>query len=394
MAPVVLSLPDEMPANNPVLDVARSILIHGPISRTAIADQLGLSMPSLTRIVKPLIQSGLVGESQERQDGMGRPSKPLTMRSRQHAFLGIKLTGDEAVAAATDLAANEIASMSASLSDHRPETVVAVVGEIQRTLQAQVGQEFEALGISLGGSASNGRKVDRAPFLDWRDVNLASLVEERTEIPTVLENDVTALTAAEHWFGVGRGETDFAVVTIGAGVGLGMVTRDRVVRSRDAGLGLAGHIPLDPLGPLCMLGHRGCSTAMLGIPSMCIQAAMWSGRSVTFPELITAAAAGDPLSRSIVSAAATSLGKLVALVSNLAMVDTIIISGEGLAILDVSELDMWSAMRQHRDPEASKLDVRIDRSGFDRWARGAAAVAIQASLPNMVTDIESTSKAG
>lgn len=389
MAAAVLSLPDEVPVTDPTLAVARSILIHGPIARTVIADQLGLSLPTLTRIVKPLIQSGFASESSERQDRMGRPTKPLTVRPRQRAFLGIKLTGDEAFAAATDLAANEIASSKTPLNDHRPETVVEVVTELHRALQSEVGQDFHALGISLGGSANNGRRVDRAPFLDWRNVNLAELVEASCGLPTILENDVTALTAAEHWFGVGRGETDFAVVTIGAGVGLGMVTRDRVVRSRDAGLGLAGHIPLDPLGPVCMNGHRGCSSAMLAIPSMCTQAAMGTGRHVSFPDLIEGALTGDQLSWSIVSAAATSLGKLLALVANLAMVDTIIVSGEGLAILDIAELDMWTALRQHRDPEASKLDVRIDRSGFDRWARGAAAVAIQASLPSLVAAIES-----
>ena len=385
-----LVVPDAAPARDPSVIVARSILIHGPISRTEVADQLGLSQPTLTRIVKSLMDSGLVVETGDRIDGVGRPSRPLLVRANGRTFMGVKLTGTEAFATATDLTASEVAAASHPLDDHRPEAVVAVIAELEQRLRTATGRPFEAIGVSLGGSAEDGRRVDRAPFLEWRGVELAELVERATGVATIVENDVTALTAVEHWFGAGRGETDFAVVTIGAGIGLGLVTRDRVVRSRDAGLGLAGHIALDPLGPPCMLGHRGCATAMLTIPSMCAQATLGHGRPVTFEELLEHAASGDPLCSSIVSTAARALGRLIAFVANLSLVDVVVVSGEGIAILDVAEAELADALLENRDADAHPLDVRYDRSDFGSWARGAAAVAIQAALPSVVAEGRAT----
>ena len=71
------------------------------------------------------------------------------------------------------------------------------------------------------------------------------MVRKATGIPTVVDNDVMALTRAQSWFGYGRGLDRFAVITIGVGIGLGIVIHGELVESPDAGLGLAQHFPLD-----------------------------------------------------------------------------------------------------------------------------------------------------
>lgn len=371
--------------SDPTLAVARSIIVHGPISRTAIAERLGLSQPTLTRLVKPLIASGLVHErSDSRPEGLGRPSKPLEARAGTRRFAGIKLTGDEVIGVVVDLRADELGEAHRPLHDRSVPAVVDAIVAVVDELADSHAVELSAVGISLGGSARDGRTVDRAPFLDWHGVGLADEVERRIGVPVVVDNDVIALTAAEHWFGEGRGLHDFAVVTIGAGIGLGLVRADEVARTRDAGLGLAGHVPLDPHGPLCMLGHRGCSTAVLTIPSMCAQYAASTGAPVDFAALIRAGREGDPRATAILGSAGTALGRLLALVANLAMVETIVLSGDGLALLDLAEPQMRQALAADRDIDASPLDLRIDRSDFVRWARGAAALAIQSALPRLI----------
>lgn len=370
---------------DPTLAVARSIIVHGPISRTAIAERLGLSQSTLTRLVKPLIASGLVHEqSDSRPEGLGRPPKPLEARAGSRRFAGIKLTGDEVIGVVVDLRADELGEAHRRLIDRSVPAVVDAIAAVVEELADGHAVELSAVGISLGGSARDGRTVDRAPFLDWHGVALADEVEQRIGVPVVVDNDVIALTAAEHWFGEGRGLHDFAVVTIGAGIGLGLVRADEVARTRDAGLGLAGHVPLDPHGPLCMLGHRGCSTAVLTIPSMCAQFAAATGAPVEFAELIAAGKEGDPRAAAILGSAGSALGRLLALVANLAMVETIVLSGDGLALLDVAEPQMQEALAAERDIDAAPVDLRVDRSDFVRWARGAAAVAIQFALPRLI----------
>lgn len=369
----------------PELAVARSILVNGPISRTDIAERLGLSQPTLTRLVKPLLAAGLVEEqSESRSEGAGRPSRPLVATAGDHRFVGVKLTGDEAFAVLVDIRADEHAEARLRLDDTKPDTVVDAIESLVAELRSGTDARIEAIGVSIGGSARDGRTVDRAPFLGWHGVDLATILEQRLGIDAAIDNDVIALTAAEHWFGEGRGLHDFGVVTIGAGIGLGLVRRDEVVRTRDAGLGLAGHIPLDAAGPLCMLGHRGCSTALLATPSMLAQHAAATGRSVTYAEFVELGRAGDPSARAILSAAGTGLGKLLSLVANLAFVETIVLSGDGLAMLDVANDEMLQGLAAGRDPDASDLDVRIDSSDFARWARGAGAIAIQHSLPRIL----------
>lgn len=87
------------------------------------------------------------------------------------------------------------------------------------------------------GKVSDDGTVLRAPFLQWRNVPLGRLVQERTGMPVAVENDVVALTVGEQWFGAGRGISSFAVLTIGAGVGYGLVIDDRVIAPVDTGLG-------------------------------------------------------------------------------------------------------------------------------------------------------------
>ncbi|PKQ26260.1 MAG: MarR family transcriptional regulator [Actinobacteria bacterium HGW-Actinobacteria-4] len=358
------------------------ILARGPVSRTELAARLSLSQSTMTRAAKPLLDRGLVVETSEPLEGPGRPSRPLVAAPGDRRFVGVKLTGDEAFAVLTDIVVSEIATARRSLESHEPAVVVKAVTELVRELAGD--SNVVAVGVSLGGSAVDGRTVDRAPFLGWRDVPLADFLENNLQLPVIVDNDLSALTAGEHWFGLGRGVSDFAVVTIGAGIGLGLVRDDQVVRIRDMGLGLAGHIPLDPAGPRCIAGHRGCSTAVLSIPSIEAQASVALQRKLDFSEIITLAREGDTVCSDIVTAAARGLGRLLALVANLAMVEVVVLSGEGLALLDVAGSHMRQQLAEDRDPDSHSLEIRIDDSGFPGWARGAATVAIQSSLRNLI----------
>ena len=368
----------------PSSELAREVLIHGPILRSDLCHRLGLSPATLTRLSRPLLDRGLLMEMTEVLDGgMGRPAKPLDVRAEARQFIGIKLTGDTAVAITTDLRATEGRRAERPLPDHALASVVEVITELVRELGNE--QEFSAIGISIGGSVSNHRVVDRAPFLGWRSAHLAEAVEAKLGVPVTVENDVVALTAAEHWFGLGRGLSNFAVITIGAGVGYGLVMHDKVVNTTDTGLGLAGHYPLDPSGPLCFLGHRGCSTAMLTIPSIRAQVEVGIGAPVTYVEVLRMARENHPVARQVVEAAGRALGHLIAAVANLAMVEHVVLAGEGLGVLSVAGDEMRAAMAADRDPEATPIDLRIDEDGFMSWARGAAAIAIQRTLDTLAT---------
>ena len=364
-------------------ELARAVLIHGPISRGDLGRRLGLSPASLTRLSKPFLDRGLFVEGSEDHDGtVGRPARPLDVRVDASRFVGVKLTGDDVFGVLTDLRANQLHSARRRLADHTVGHVVARIEEVVRELGGPDG--LSALGVCVGGHIADARVVTQAPFLGWHDVDLATSLERLLGIPVTIENDVVALTSAEQWFGMVRGSPTFAVLTIGVGVGYGLVVNDRVIVTVDSGLGLAGHIPLDPNGPLCPEGHRGCSRAMLTSQSVSAQVSVALGREVDYDEVLRLAAEGNRAAASVATATARALGRLIAVIANIGMLDTIVLSGEGIGLWALASEDVIAAARADRDPAATPLTIVVDEGGVSSWARGAAAVAIQQALGRLV----------
>nr|WP_307815871.1 ROK family protein [Myceligenerans indicum] len=375
---------EAIPQGGTARELARRVLIHGPISRADLGRQLDLSPASLTRLSKPFLDRGIFVEGPATRRGAHRPTRPLDIRVDAARFAGVKITGDGASGVITDLRAGPLAEASRSLPSQEVDDVVAAVAALVAELdRAAPGAPLAGLGVSLGGHVSDDGDVTRAPFLGWRHVALSTALESATGLPTTVENDVTALTIAEQWFGALRDAGSFAVVTVGAGVGYGLVVHDQVVRTPNTGLGLGGHIPLVADGPLCPDGHPGCSTAMLSAPSIVARATERLGRQVTYEEVLRLAAEGHPDMREITNSAGRALGRLLGYVTNLAMVDAVVLAGEGITLWDVAAPAALEQLDADRDPDATPVRIEVDDAGFTAWARGAAAVAVTAALRSL-----------
>lgn len=365
------------PQSDATRAVALEVLINGPLSRSELARRLELSQGSLTRLSTPLIESGLLVEGEKQATGRSGPrSRPLDIVADSRHFVGVKLTGEQAVGVVTDLRANVHASADAPLSSREPDDVADVVAGLALGL-AETVPAVTALGIGVGGLASDYTTVASAPFLGWSDVRLGPMLEKRTGLPTVVENDVVAYTESEHWFGAGRGLDRFAVLTIGAGVGYGAVIHDRVVVGPDSGVGLVGHWPLDPLGPVCPAGHRGCADSLLAMPGITRSVSAALDRDLDYDECLDLAADDDPAARRIVDDAGRGLGRLMAAVANLTVPEKIILGGEGVRLARVADSAIKDGLHLDRDPRASEVSIEINDTGPLQWCRGAAVVAIQ-----------------
>ncbi|GEL98649.1 ROK family transcriptional regulator [Cellulomonas terrae] len=354
--------------------LARAVLIHGPISRSELTSRLGLSPPSLTRLAKPFLDRGLLVELDDRSDGsVGRPVRPLDVRPGLAHFAGVKITGESLHVVATDVRAALLVYVEVPLRGHEPEVVA---DEIARAVRALGVDRIAGVGVSLGGEVRDGR-VEFAPFLEWTEVPFAQLVEDRLDIPVSLENDLVALAEAERWFGLGRGIPGFAVITIGAGIGYALVVNGSVVHSREAGVGLGGHLPLSTTGPVCHVGHRGCAEAMLTSGSIAAQVSGALQRPLDYDDVLRLAREGHPAATTVVDEAAAALGRFVALAVNLTLQPAVVLAGEGIALFALAEGKVRAAIAADRDPRAEPVRLYVDDSGFSAWARGAATIAIQ-----------------
>ncbi|MEP7763824.1 ROK family transcriptional regulator [Sanguibacter sp. 25GB23B1] len=379
--------------------IALEVLLDGPLSRRDLSRRMALSPGSLTRLTRPLLDSGLLVEAgsvevgapetaADATDGagtsprLGRPAQPLAVVPGSHHFIGVKLTGDHAYAALTDLRAEILAADDAPLPGHEPQDVLDVVAAltdrlVSRLAALSAGAGVTGLGVSVGGHVDGRSVVTDAPHLGWLDVPLGELLTTRTGLRTVVENDIVAVTEATHWFGEGHGCDRFALFTIGAGIGYGLVVHGEAVTSPEAGLSLLSHFPLDATGPTGPCGHAGCATAMLTIGALVTEGSSALGREVTYDQLLDLAAAGDPVASGVVDRAGRALGRMLAAVANLTMPERIVLGGEGVRLAQVAAAAVRDGLHHDRNPRTRDPEISLQSPELALWARGAAVVAIQ-----------------
>ena len=371
--------------SEPSRDALVRLLVHGPSSRADLARQLRMSAASLTRISRSLEVGGLIGDTDATiPQRIGRPSQAMDVNVDAIHLIGIKLVADAMNLVRTD--------MRCKVQAHRviplPADETEAIDRIADAVLAEVALDplVATVGISLAGPVDpSAETVRQSPFLGWSDTPLAVRIQERTGLPTVVENDVRALTAAEHWFGAAAGETDFALITVGAGIGCGVVIGDRLVDGTGGAAGQIGHLPVTASGPLCERGHRGCARSYLAAPLMVAQAAAALGRpDLTYDELLTLGSQDNPVARRILVDAGFALGTLIGLVACMSGPSKIIVSGEGVSLAPLVMDIIEKRAREVEHWAVAPVPIEIAEFSFVEWARGAAVVALQQLLESSI----------
>jgi predicted NBD/HSP70 family sugar kinase len=220
--------------------------------------------------------------------------------------------------------------------------------------------------------------VQYSPFLNWRRVPLAQLVESATGTPTIIENDVRALTVTEQWFGAGAGLSSFALVTVGAGIGCGLSIGGRVVSGAHGVSGEIGHLPIRGCDRICTCGNTGCVEAVCSTHAITEQARQATGNpGLTMTDAVRLAHAGDPGVSAVFALAGRTLGLAIASVANLIGPERIIISGEGVVSYDLFADQIRQTFVAQAFGAAADCDIVVRPLPFEEWARGGAAVAAQ-----------------
>ena len=366
------------------------LLIHGPASRADLARRLRLSAASLTRISRALEEDDLILEgAANSEQRMGRPPQLVDVNVDRLHLLGVKLSSGSMTLARTDLRAKILAERSVALQSNDVNAVTdALINEIQAEVAAD--GRVAAVGLSLAGPVSPRSDVIRlSPFLQWHGVPLVREVQQRTGLLAVVENDVRALTAAEHWFGAAAGSTDFALVTIGIGTGCGLVVDDRLVDGVGGGGGQIGHLPVTDNGPLCERGHRGCVRTYLSSIMMLRHAGEALGRSdLSWDGLLELGRAGNPVARRVLVDAGTALGTVIGTVAALTAPSKILVSGESVGLVPLVRNEVQTAAEAIQHWTVPAVPIEVVPFTFTEWARGAAVIALQHLLKASVRRVD------
>lgn len=358
----------------------REILIHGVLSRAEIARSLGLSRASLTRAMRTLVAHRMVVEvGTDVRGATGRPSELLQTSSGVWEFLGVKLTKDRLYAAVTDLGGRVLALHEEAIASPSPEDLADQVSAVADRLRA-VHPALCAVGVSLPGDVvvRDGVSVVAASqFLGWRDVPFAGMVAERSGLTVFTANDVHALTAKEHWLGAGAGRRSMVLVTVGEGIGLGLIASGEVSTGEHGRLGRIGHLSVLGGGPDCGIGHAGCASSYLPSPVI-VRNAGYEGRS--YDEVVELARSGDERALAAFADAGRALG--VVLASAVLIVDpsAIVLTGDGLPVYDIARSSVDEALRGALAPYTEPVTIEVQPFEFSEWARAGAVLAIRRLL--------------
>ena len=369
------------------------VLAAGRLSRTEIARQLGVSPASVGAVVSDLIRAGYLEESDSARVGdavRGRPRVALAVRPGVGFVAGLKLSDASHSAVVHDFAGHPLADATVT---HR-EGVMSlsdVLDQCERLLdavlaQARVGrQDLLAVGLGVPGFVDgDGGVVHWSPLIEGGQVPLRDALAARLGLRVAIDNDANLVTLAELWFGDGRGLSDFAVVTIEHGVGMGLVVGNRLYRGA-RGLGTElGHIKVQLDGALCRCGQRGCLEAYVADYALVREASAALGQPRTdlsqaalLERLHQQARSGNPAAQAIFRRAGRYLAVGLGNVINLFDPGLILLSGERMrygslyadeVLAEVADI----AIRAGRPAPR----IEIHAWGDMIWARGAAALAL------------------
>jgi predicted NBD/HSP70 family sugar kinase len=368
--------------------VLNTIKASGPASRTEVARLTGLSAATITGITAELIADDLVFEKSSGESRGGRRPILLAVNPRGRYVIGLKLTETQVIGALTDLEATVIAKRADSIVGHSLEQVLATLAEAVLALLREVGlrkKQLLGVGLGLAGIVDSDRGLLRlSPYFGRRDVPLRDLLCARLHVPVTIDNDVNTLTLAEKWFGAGQGMDHFLTVTVGRGVGLGIVVNGQFCRGVSGGAGEFGHTVIEPDGPLCDCGKRGCLETFVGDPGLLRMAAEavergeLEGPVADTDELVRLAAGGNAGARAVFARAGEVLGRGVANLITVFNPERLIIGGEGVRAGEWLFGPMRAAVSRYvMVGLAQDTEIRVEPWGDDAWARGAASLVLR-----------------
>ena len=196
-----------------------------------------------------------------------------------------------------------------------------------------------------------------------------------------VENDANTLAISEQWFGAGRDVGSFAVVTVGAGIGCGLVLNGALWTGATGAAGEFGHVIVAPDGPECRCGRRGCLESIAGDDAI-ITATAAAGRTVaSTDEAYRLAQAGSAPAKAAFRRAGKALGRGLAILVNLVNPELIILSGEGISTAP----QMMEALRRQFAADAFSSTARecallVRPLPDESWAAGAAASMLRSGV--------------
>lgn len=371
------------------------------ISRAEIARRMDLSRSTVSSIVSDLLQTQLVAEVGAGESKGGRRPIVLEFQDDNFRILGIDLGASHISVALTDLR-GRILHWADKAHPVRtdPRGAHAMVLQLaDRCLERARCPRDRLIGIGLAVPSPvdplNPDQLSALVLPAWRGHSVTGPLRERYGVPVLVDNDANLGALAEQWWGAARDVADSAYIKVATGIGSGHIIGGRIYRGATGTAGEIGHIAIDPQGPPCLCGLRGCLVTLVGTQALVARAtelasvrrskSVLSGsKTLTITAIEDAALAGDALALEVVRGAALHLGIAVAGMLNL-MNPALVSIGGSLARLGALLIDPLRDSVRSRTLVSSVAASRIVASELGECdvAMGAATLVLQSALADL-----------
>ncbi len=370
------------------------------LSRVELATLSGLSTQTLSNIARRLLDQELVIESGKVQNGRGKPRTVLTLNPSARFAVGVHLDPAVITFVILDLSGRVVAhSTRRTPLTPDADVVIREMGEAMEELLtvAQVDTD-RVLGVGVASPGPidpvRGIVVDPPHLLGWNRVPLRDSLSAVTGFPVVLEKDVAATAVAEIWGSHSDSPENFIFVYVGTGIGMGLVSGGAVLRGTSQNAGEVGHIVVDPDGPDCFCGLRGC-VAVTCMPQNLVEEAVGAAilpRPVdkanpgaveaAFLELCTKARDGHPGARAIIDRSARRVAKAVSVLTNALDFDRVVFGGPYWPLLSEAYLTLVPATLRTLTVAPHTSNIRVEGTAFgtDVAAIGAACTVFDNAI--------------
>ncbi|MCB1495254.1 MAG: ROK family transcriptional regulator [Bauldia sp.] len=346
--------------------VLETIRLHGPITRAAIAKRVGLTIQTVSNIIRELEEQGFLLARREEPRGRGSPASTLELDPEGGFAIGLHVTPRGIEAALINLAGEIIGRDEHALPHVDPDTAFREIETLVAGLSA-LRPEGRMLGVGMAMPGPFGVEsmsfVGPTTLQGWKDVPVRDRLATATRLPAFIEVDLSAAAHGEHLYGLGNRFRDFYYLYFGVGLGGSMVHDGVALRGAWGNAGEIGHIPAIPGGDPCPCGNRGCLERYLSLEA-------YERRS------------GDIGEAAWLEEVAPILQSAVVTIENLFDPATIILGGLAPNNLLAKLIEAASPLPNSVAARGNRRAERLISSpaGQDAVLRGAAALAVSGVL--------------
>ncbi|MDE9364974.1 ROK family transcriptional regulator [Luteipulveratus sp. YIM 133132] len=362
--------------------VVHALLAGGPATQAELARTTGLSNATISNIVKTLTRDGLA------------ITEPTTSSGRR--ALSVRLHGSRAVAAGIDIGRRHVRVVLASMgyeviaeeahalplghsADEGMEAAAALLGDLVRRAGIDRGAVIGA-GVGLPGPIErrSGTVLDGAILPAWIGTSIPEAFGELLGLEVLVDNDANLGAMAEIAWGERQDATELIFVKVGTGIGAGLVIGGRLHYGALGTAGEIGHTTVDPQGPFCRCGNRGCLETLASTSTMLESLAPSTSGAVSTADIVRRGLAGDSATLRVLDDAGFVLGRVMASLANFVNPQVIVVGGPLSALGDALLEPIRRGLVRHAVPVVGETTQIVMSSLGDRAeALGAASLVLR-----------------